>query len=139
MNHHLPCSPTPATCSVYRPGHLMHWIHAGLIGRTPTQWRRATVVAVHGCDVTVAYRGGHEVSLWHHRAIELAVSLGQEVRLHEQFSALSVGASIYNVAVEGGLGPVSDDEVGDGYLPSFVAVADLSTGNGAGGSVEPQD
>lgn len=118
-------------CPSYRPGHLMHWIHAKRIGQTPWGWRDATVVAIDGLWLTLSYVvGDHVVRAWHHQSLGDQVQVGSPVRLHEQYYALGGPFGWVNVALTDGLGPVPEpDDVSLWAAETTVAVTDLSTGH----------
>jgi hypothetical protein len=124
------------TCPHYRPGHLMHVIHASRLARTPWGWRDALVSGVTRTGVTVRYlEADHELTLWHHRDLRDDVPVGSPVRVHEGYYALGWPGGWANVRIEGrGLGAVPEPAdpiawaAGQGSGGPAVAAVDLATG-----------
>ena len=103
MHDIRPCNSTP--CHAFWPGHQMHPIHAGAVGRTPEGWRDGLITAIDGGMVTVAYL--HEVAsavIWHHRDFRGSVRLGEPVAVHEGYHALQIGRRLLNAAIISGAG-----------------------------------
>ncbi len=105
-----PC-PAPTVCDRYDTGHLLHPVHARMLGNRPWGWREGTVRAVRpvdgGVEVVVEYLTGEGACrAWHHTALDLAD--GQTVRVHEQYHALEVSGAALNVRLLSGVGCVPE-------------------------------
>ncbi|PFG39620.1 hypothetical protein ATJ97_2131 [Georgenia soli] len=123
----------PGPCRSYRAGHLIHFIHAGFIRRTPWGWRDGVVRASGEDNVAVVdyLDGSGTAEIWQHHDLSVVAPPGSPVRLHERYYALESGDAILNVLLLRGVGPVPEPETpelwaGEGD-PIFV---DLATGRG---------
>jgi hypothetical protein len=100
------CSGNP--CRSYGPGHNMHFIHAKRLGATSWGWRDALVERAAGRTAKLRYLEDQTASwIWHHRTLELPLTAGLPVRLHEEHRALEAGGLWYSVVIQGGLGPTA--------------------------------
>ena len=99
-----------AECQSYRAGHNVHFIQARLTGQAPWGWRDATVTAIDGLTVNLAYvEAGTEIRLWHHRDLSSVLRIGSPVRLHEQYHVLGTPVGWLCVELlEGRLGAVPE-------------------------------
>lgn len=94
-------------CQSCRAGHNMHWGRASELGRRPWGWRNATVTHVTPTWITLHYTGtSTEVRVWHHNDLSSEITVGERVRLHEEYLALGGPFGWIYVVVHGGLGPV---------------------------------
>lgn len=97
-------------CRSYRPGHLMHLIHAGFVGRTPWGWRDAVVREIGPDNVAVLDHldGSGAAEIWQHHDLSVAAPPGTPVRLHERYHALAAGRAVLSVLLLRGVGPVPE-------------------------------
>ena len=120
-------------CDLYRPGHLMHYIHVREANRRPWGWRAGTVSRVDDLTVVVAYVDGGTVTVWHHQPVA-GLAVGYPVRVHEEFHALEAGRALLNVVISDGVGavPEPDDAAAwrRSHVPAPVVVVDVRTGRG---------
>lgn len=105
-----PC-PAPTLCERYGAGHLLHPVHARMLGNRPWGWRGGTVRAVQPVDggtvVVVGYTTDEGACrVWHHAEVDLPEGL--IVRVHEQYHALELGGRLLNVRLLGGVGSVPE-------------------------------
>lgn len=120
-------------CRSYRPGHLLHFIHAGRISRTPWGWRDAVVREISTDNVAVVdyLDGSGTAEIWQHRDLSVAAPPGMPVRLHERYYALAAGRAVLNVLLLRGIGPVPEPASPDLWAGEGEVIAvDLATGDG---------
>jgi hypothetical protein len=123
----------PGPCRSYGAGHLIHFIHAGFIRRTPWGWRDGVVrvISEDGSAVVDHLDGSGPAEIWHHHDLSLVAPPGTPVRVHERYYALQAGRAVLNVQIVRGAGPVPEPAepelwAGEGE----VIVVDLATGEG---------
>ena len=132
-SQHYDCIVNDGGCSSYRPGHLMHFIHANHIGRSPWGWRDGIVEKV-GADgwITIGYvaEEGHP-RVWHHADLTAVIHVGDPIRVHERFFAIGGRFGWICVELHDGLGAVPDPASPEAWAAeSTVGVVNLSTGIG---------
>jgi hypothetical protein len=118
-------------CLSYRGGHHVHPIQARKVGESPWGWRDATITAVDGLGVHLAYVE-HDAApvVWHHRSLAGVLHAGAPVRLHEQYFVLGCPAGWFSVQVEGGLGAVTAPEAPELWSgETSVGIVEIATGN----------
>ncbi len=123
----------PGPCRSYRAGHLMHFIHAGFIRRTPWGWRDGVVREIGEDNTAVVdyLDGSGPAELWQHHDLALVAPPGTPVRVHERYYALQAGRAVLNVQVVRGAGPVPEPtEPGRWPDEGEAIVVDLATGEG---------
>jgi hypothetical protein len=83
--------------SGYETGYELHPIQRLAAVATASHWRDAVVtgVADDGWIELVDLDTQEPASVWHHAAI--GVSVGEPVSLHDQYSVLAVGRSLFSV------------------------------------------
>lgn len=122
------------TCTDYRAGHNVHAIHAGRVGQTPWGWRDSVVVGLDGDEIVLACVGQHAelVVVWHHRpSLADGLTVGEPVRVHEEYGVLGTASGWFSVVVIGGLGPVPKPVEAMLWQPeTSPGIVDLGTGIG---------
>lgn len=124
------CMGTRTECGSYWHGHNIHFIHAKRLTQHPWGWRDAIITRVEGQTATAQYLGTPvTLTLWHHRPLTRVVTVGEPVRIHEQYYALGCPNGWYSLHIEGGLGPVpKPDDWEDAERPTQVEMVNLETG-----------
>jgi hypothetical protein len=130
-------------CQSYAPGHQVHWIHAGRVGKTPWGWRDGVITAVSAdgwLDVDYVLETGR-VRGWHHEDLTGELASGDPVRVHEGYWMLGAPSGWFSLRVTSGLGAVPQPEDLGQFAGQFSAgVVDLSTGRAvAVDHIEPED
>ena len=136
----MPCFENPI--GDFGPGHLMHWIHAKLLGRNPHGWLDAVVrrVAVDptGTVLDLGLLDGErpedtDVTVWHHQDLSGALGVGDPVRVHLALHALGWPGGWINVRVDhrpDSIDPALLRVVLTGSGPSTPAIVSVATGRG---------
>lgn len=137
---------SPSPCHVrglcgYGPGHAIHWIQAGLAGRSPWGWRDGVVKAWDGELLRIRYVvEDHAITVWHHVKLSGELPIGTPVRVHEAFHVLATASGWYCVEITGGLGPVPEPEQPELWAHEAVpGIVDLATGVGLAVDAPPED
>lgn len=99
------CTGNRSNCTSFGVGHNTHTVRATLAGTSPRGWRKAVVEEIDGLCLTVSYADGTDAfMLWHHRPLDVFLSQGSAVRLHDQQALLEVDSRWLSVAVSDVLG-----------------------------------
>ena len=119
-------------CMAYRVGHNIHAIHARRVGQTPWGWRDAVVIGVEGEELVLAYVEWERdpIVVWHHRpSLGAGLTVGEPVRVHEQYGVVGTASGWHSVVITGGIGPVPAPlEPGLWQPETSPGIVDLSTG-----------
>ncbi|NUT58410.1 MAG: hypothetical protein HOQ00_06135 [Agromyces sp.] len=128
MHDIRPCESTP--CRSFLPGHQMHPIHAGAVGRTPEGWRDGVITTIDDGVVTIDYLlEDASTVVWYHRDVRGSVRMGEPVAVHEQYHALQIGRRLLNVTISTGARSAPATPA-LGRPERHVFVVDLESGEG---------
>lgn len=119
------CRADLGRCDAYRPGHLLHVIHARLLQEDPRGWRAVTVCRIEGREILLVDVRGQVVLGWHHRLLTGVLATGEPALVHPRRHALRAGGVVVNVRLSGAPHP-DPRAAGDAVVGPLVV--DLSTG-----------